>query len=45
MNMISILIAKNAGILSMTGTTSPEEQQEFADSLSLYDLKIFNQPS
>lgn len=45
MNVILILIAINAGILSMTGTTSPEEQQEFADSLSLDDLKIFNQPS
>ena len=45
MNMILILITINAGILSMTGTTSPEEQQEFADSLSLDDLKIFNQPS
>jgi len=43
--MILILITINAGILSMTGTTSPEEQQEFADSLSLDDLKIFNQPS
>ena len=45
MSMILILIAINAGILLMTGTTSPEEQQEFADSLSLDDLKIFNQPS
>lgn len=45
MNVILTLTAINAGILSMTGTTSPEEQQEFADSLSLDDLKIFNQPS
>lgn len=45
MNMILILITINAGILSMTGTASPEEQQEFADSLSLDDLKIFNQLS
>ena len=43
--MILILITINAGILSMTGTASPEEQQEFADSLSLDDLKIFNQLS